>query len=104
MADYDFKIEYLPGKQNVVADAISHRPDLQLNSVFRIVNDFKDHVKNSVTKDPDFKDIMATLCNLPVSKPVPLSLMAHYSLDQEGNLYYNQERLCIPQGELCMQI
>src|SRR3954469_16966751 len=104
MADFDFEIEYLPGKQNVVADAISCCPDLQLNSVFRIVNDFKAHVKDSITKDPNFKDILATLRNLPVSKPIPSSLMAHYSLDQEGNLYYDQECLCISQGELCTQI
>ena len=58
MADYDFQIEYLPGKQNVVADAMSHHPDLQLNSVFRIVNDFKNQVRDLITKDPDFKNII----------------------------------------------
>src|SRR3954470_21768261 len=71
MADFDFEIEYLPGKQNVVADAISCHPDLQLNLVFRVVNDFKAHVKDSITKDTNFKDILATLHNLPVSKPIP---------------------------------
>ena len=33
--EYDFVIKYLPGKQNVVADAVSCRPDLMLNSVFQ---------------------------------------------------------------------
>jgi hypothetical protein len=104
MADYDFKIEYLPGKQNVVADAISHCPDLQLNSVFRIINDFKTQVKDLIPKDPDFGDIIKTLHHLPVEKVIPSSLLAHYSLDSDGNLIYDQECLCIPQGELRTQI
>ena len=58
MADYDFEIKYLPGKQNTVADVISRWPDLQLNSVFMVVNDFKTQVKDLLAKDPDFKDIL----------------------------------------------
>ena len=80
----------------MVADAISHCPDLQLNSVFQIVTDFQTQVKNSITKDPDFQDILKTLQKLPVEKAIPSSLLAHYSLDPEGNLYYDQEQLCIP--------
>src|SRR3954466_15877898 len=34
----------------------------------------------------------------------PPSLLAHYSLDQEGNLYYDQDQLCIPRGPLRTQI
>src|SRR3954464_2695010 len=68
MANFDFKIEYLPGKQNVVADAISCHPDLQLNSVFQIVTDFQTQVKNSITKDPDFQDVLKMLQKLLVKR------------------------------------
>src|SRR3954466_15296486 len=104
MADFDFEIKYLPGKQNVVADAISCHPDLQLNLVFQIVNDFKIQVKDNISKDPDFEDIHKNLLNLLTKKMSPPLLLAHYSLDQEGNLYYDQDQLCIPQGELRTQI
>ena len=91
MADYDFKIKYLPGKQNVIADAISCHPDLQLNSVFMVVNNLKTRIKEIINKDPDFEDIIHTLQHLPVQKPVLTSLLTHYSLDQEGTLLYDQE-------------
>jgi len=57
-------------------------------------------VKESITKDPEFEDIIQTLQHLPIEKKVPTSLMAYYTLDQDGNLFYDQDRLCIPQGEL----
>ena len=70
---------------------MSRRPDLQLNSVFRIVNDFKAQVRDLIPKDPEFQNIIQTLRHLPIEKVVPSSLLAHYSLDSEDNLVYDQE-------------
>ncbi|POM71804.1 Pol protein [Phytophthora palmivora] len=44
-AEYNFRVEYKPGKLNVLADALSRRPDYELTHVSRVTTDLYDRIR-----------------------------------------------------------
>ena len=103
---FHYKTEHLEGRKNVIADAISRRPDLQVAAVSEMKSPaaIQDQISKELSQDSDFEPIMRTLLGLPVKNPVPSSLLQHYSLAENQLLLYDQERLCIPCGLLRTQI
>jgi len=106
MQEYDYEILPQPGKDNVVADALSRRPDLQENvvvnelSVVNLDPTLVEEIKEAYKKDQNFTDIMNTLKSDKV-EPRMRRRVGKYRLDN-GLLYFTPgegDRLYIPKDD-----
>ncbi|POM69841.1 Putative retroelement [Phytophthora palmivora] len=53
-AEYNFRVEYKPGKLNVLADALSRRPDYELAHVSRVSTDLYDRILLAYQGDENY--------------------------------------------------
>lgn len=84
LAEFNFDIEYQPGKTNVVADALSRRRDHQLSSlvVTNVKSDFTARVKSAYAQDTFYQE---TIAQEPLSDDYKLVDGLLYKL-VDGNL------------------
>ncbi|POM77124.1 Pol protein, partial [Phytophthora palmivora] len=73
-AEYNFRVEYKPGKLNVLADALSRRPDYELAHVSRVTTDLYDRVSLAYQVDENYASTVRFLSEGKDAKVNRLSL------------------------------
>lgn len=101
MQEYDYEILYQPGKQNVVADTLSRRPDLHTCAIatVSVASDLLDRIKQGYHDDNNFQELHQLLSTAGTSVPAKLDTKAKRFQLRDGLLYYvagTLSRLCIP--------
>ncbi|GMF49040.1 unnamed protein product [Phytophthora fragariaefolia] len=56
-AEYNFRVEYKPGKLNVLVDALSRRPDYELAHISRVTTDLYDRIRLAYRDDESFASL-----------------------------------------------
>ncbi|GMF27668.1 unnamed protein product [Phytophthora fragariaefolia] len=105
-AEYNFTVEYKPRKQNVLADALSRRPDYELAHLAYLESPLYELIRGAYADDDDLAGLVEAL-SVP-NKTVELtarqrSRLHRYSL-VEGLLYYqvdggDKPRIVFPNDE-----
>ncbi|GMF18910.1 unnamed protein product [Phytophthora fragariaefolia] len=105
-AEYNFTVEYKPGKQNVLADALSRQPDYELAHLVYLDSPLYELICGACADDDDLAGLVEAL-SVP-NKTVELtarqrSRWHRYSL-VEGLLYYqvdggDEPRIAVPNDE-----
>jgi hypothetical protein len=90
LQEYDFEIEYLPGRDNVVADALSRRAYASAISVVR--SNLRDLIIEAIPTDVFFGEAYRTLSGDLVGEEI--EKYDKYKIE-DGMLFY-EGRLCIP--------
>ncbi|POM74494.1 Pol protein [Phytophthora palmivora] len=60
-AEYNFRVEYKPGKLNVLADVLSRRPDDELAHVSRVTTDLYDRIRVAYQGDENYTPLVRFL-------------------------------------------
>ena len=106
MAEFDFDIQYKPGRTNIVADALSRKLQLNVIDSTLIPENVKIKLVEEFGNDEPVNEIYNTLKN---DKP-PLEKeefkYKHYKIQDEVLIYSNiqdsidDERIVIPKGQI----
>ncbi|KAE8977858.1 hypothetical protein PR001_g25013, partial [Phytophthora rubi] len=105
-AEYNFTVEYKPGKQNVLADALSRRPDYELAHLAYLESPLYELIREAYAEDDDLAGLVEAL-SAP-NKAVELTARQRSRLHRysvvEGLLYYQVEggdepRIVVPNDE-----
>ncbi|POM76440.1 Pol protein [Phytophthora palmivora] len=57
-AEYNFRVEYKPGKLNVLADALSRRPDYELAHVSWVTTYLYDRIRLAYQRDDNYTPLV----------------------------------------------
>ncbi|POM62469.1 Pol protein [Phytophthora palmivora] len=107
-AEYNFRVEYKPGKLNVLADALSRRPDYELAHVSRVTTDLYDRIRLAYQEDENYTPLVPFLSDGKDAKVDRLSPRQRAHLHRyelaDGLLHYRIDpgdppRVVVPNDE-----
>ncbi|POM76754.1 Putative retroelement [Phytophthora palmivora] len=107
-AEYNFRVEYKPGKLNVLADALSRRPDYELAHVSRVTTDLYNRIRLAYQEDENYTPLVQFLSDGKDAKVDRLSPRQRAQLHRyelaEGFLHYrvnprDPPRVVVPNDE-----
>ncbi|GMF45607.1 unnamed protein product [Phytophthora fragariaefolia] len=107
-AEYNFRVEYMPGKLNVLADALSRRPDYELAHISWVTTDLYDGMRLAYRDDESFASLARFFAAGEDSKVTwhsPRQRARHHRFEwSDGLLHYRVEhndppRVVVPTDE-----
>ncbi|POM70033.1 Reverse transcriptase [Phytophthora palmivora] len=108
-AEYNFRVEYEPGKLNALADALSRRPDYELAHANRVTTDLYDRIRLAYQGDENYIPLVQFLSDGKDAKVDRLSPRQRAQLHRyelaDGLLHYRVDpgdppRVIVPTDEV----
>jgi hypothetical protein len=113
-SEFNFTVEYKPGKENILADALSRRPDydpkdaeMTISAVSTVVSPLHDQIRSCYESDDRCHQLIAHFNNGAKLTPQLASKVHRYFLD-DGLLFFridvnDDARIVIPDNEVLKQ-
>jgi transposase InsO family protein len=96
LQEFNVRIVYRPGTSNIVADSLSRRPDLRVNTISAVFPALLNDIREAYARDEDFGNIHHALMHPEGLVPPSLrAILSRYSLN-DRLLWYNNEQMCVP--------